>query len=451
MKDVISYPPGPSEILPYTSARQFLRDPIKMLIKLSTYGDISHLKFGKQHVYLLNNPRYIEEVLITNYKNFIKSKGLQISRRLLGNGLVTSEGEYHDKQRHLIQPTFYPKQIKIYGDVMLKYAQQTSDRWQDGTIIDIHKEMTKLTSAIICKAVLGYDANLEVDDVGDALLTCMEYFNRLLMPFGELIEKIPIFPINKGFQQAKKKLDTLVLNMIEQHRESIDKNIERNDLLYTLLEVQDQEAGIKKMTDEQLKDEVMTIFLAGHETTANTLTWTLYLLAEHQQIGLGLENELKSVLGTKKYLTMVDLPKLEYTKKIITESLRLYPPAWALGRQVIKDYKVEKYSIPAGSIILMSQYVMHRDKRYFYDPENFLPERWTDEFKKRLPKFSYFPFGGGIRGCIGEPFALMEAMIIIATIWRKWDMQLEPSQKIALKPLITLRPKYGMRMRISRR
>ena len=205
------------------------------------------------------------------------------------------------------------------------------------------------------------------------------------------------------------------------------------------------------MTDEQLKDEVMTIFLAGHETTANTLTWTLYLLAEHQQIGLRLQNELKSVLGTKKYPTMVDLPKLEYTKKIISESLRLYPPAWALGRQVIKDYRVEKYSIPAGSIILMSQYVMHRDKRYFYDSENFHPERWTDDFKKRLPKFSYFPFGGGIRGCIGEPFALMEAIIIIATIWRKWDMQLVPSQKIALKPLITLRPKYGMRMRISRR
>ena len=298
---------------------------------------------------------------------------------------------------------------------------------------------------------MGYDVNPEDDDVGDALLTCMEYFNRLLMPFGELIEKIPILPINRGFQQAKRKLDTLVFNMIEQHRKSVGKNIVRNDLLYTLLEVQEQEPGLEKMTDEQLKDEVMTIFLAGHETTANALTWTLYLLAEHQQIGLKLHNELESVLGNRKNPTIGDVPKLVYTRKIITESLRLYPPAWALGRQVVKDYKVDKYSIPAGAIILMSQYVMHRDKRYFSEPDSFNPERWTDEFKRHLPKFSYFPFGGGIRGCIGEPFALMESIIIIATIYRQWNMQVIPSQKIALKPLITLRPKYGMRMKISRR
>ena len=450
MKDAQRYPPGPSEVLPYTSARQFLKDPIKMLMKLSTYGDISHIKFGKQHVYLLNNPTYIEDILTTNYKNFIKSKGLQVSRRLLGNGLVTSEGEYHDNQRSLIQPTFYPKQVKIYADVMLKYAQQTSDRWREGTTIDIHKEMTKLTSAIICKAVLGYDVNPEDDDVGDALLTCMEYFNRLLMPFGELIEKIPILPINKGFRQSKRKLDTLVFNMIEQHRKNLGKNTERNDLLYTLLEVQEQEPGLK-MTDEQLKDEVMTIFLAGHETTANALTWTLYLLAQHQKIGLKLYDELKSVLGAKKNPTIGDVPKLVYAKKIITESLRLYPPAWALGRQVVKDYKVDNYSIPAGAIIIMSQYVMHRDKRYFSDPEGFNPDRWTDDFKRHLPKFSYFPFGGGIRGCIGEPFALIESIIIVATIYRQWNMQVDPSQKIALKPLITLRPKYGMRMKISRR
>jgi len=455
MKSVIEYPPGPTYILPYRLIRKFLHDPLKLLTEISlTYGDIAHFKFGSQNVYFLNNPDYIEDVLVTNYKNFIKSRGLQVSKRLLGNGLVTSEGEYHDLQRHLIQPTFYPKRIKSYSDMMIKQANDMCNSWHDGAILDIHKEMTKLTLAIICKTVLGYDIDPENDEVGDALLTCMKYFNRLLMPFGELIEKIPLLPINKGFQKAKKDLDSIVYRMIKEHRKILDKGDDKeshDDLLLTLLQAQDEEAGIGRMTDEQLRDEVMTIFLAGHETTANALTWTYYLLSENPLIETRLQEELYSIFGNSRTpITIDDVPKLQYTEKLLTESMRLFPPAWALGRQAIDDYKVGGYSVPKGSIILMSQYVMHRDPRYFPEPDRFYPDRWTEEFKKQLPRFSYFPFGGGIRGCIGEPFAWLEGILLIATICRQWKLKHVPSHKVELKPLITLRPKYGMQMKITK-
>jgi len=455
----IKYPPGPHSIMPSGLLRQFIRNPIKTLMDIAySYGDIAHFKFGRQHVYLFNDPHHIEDALIRNHKNFIKSRGLQISKRLLGEGLVTSEREYHDRQRRIIQPAFHPALIKKYGYVMTTYAASMCQRWEDGMTLDIHKEMIHVTAGIISKAVLGSDIKSEQgDQVGDALLTCAEYFNRLLMPFGELIEKIPILHINKGFQQAKRKLDSIVYNMIKEHRDNERKGVQQMDLLSTLLQAQDAEAGIGRMTDSQLRDEVMTIFLAGHETTANALTWTLYLLSQNPLVESKLYEELCSVLGdskaskTNRIPTVEDVPKLEYTEKVFRESMRLYPPAWTIGRQAINDYKVDKYVIPAGSIVLMSQYVMHRNPRYFADPELFYPDRWNKEEKSQLPRFSYFPFGGGIRGCVGEPFAWMEGILLIATICRQWKMQHDPDHKVELKPLITLRPKYGMSMKLERR
>ena len=328
-----------------------------------------------------------------------------------------------------------------------------SDNWKDGTVLDIHKEMAHVTLAIISKSVLGYEVKEQGDEIGKALLTCMEYFNRLLMPFGELIEKIPVLPINKEFQRAKNTLDTTVYGMISEHRKSLDRGKkEGDDLLFTLLQAQDEESGIGKMSDIQLRDEVMTIFLAGHETTSNALTWTLYLLSLHPDIEAKLDEELQTVLGDSRIIpTLFDVPKLAYTERILTESMRLYPPAWALGRQAINEYKIDKYTIRASSIILMSQYVMHRNPLYFTEPDLFNPDRWTPEFKKQLPRFSYFPFGGGIRGCIGEPFAWLEAILLISTICKQWKMTLEPGHKVALKPLITLRPKHGMRMLLTRK
>ena len=474
------YPPGPSSVLPSKLVRQFIRNPIVMLMKIAyTYGEISHFKFGRQHVYLLNNPQYIENILINDYKNFIKSRGLQVSRRILGEGLVTSEGEYHDKQRRIIQPAFHPSRIKSYGDTMVSCAERMSETWQDGKIIDIHGEMMHITSAIIAKSVLGSDiVGVESDKVNNALLTSMEYLNRIQMPFGELIEKIPILPINKDFRSAKNALDSIVYRMIKEHRDTRakKKSKENNydpdngmnshhdyDLLQTLIEAQDPEAEIKQMSDVQLRDEVMTIFLAGHETTANALTWTFYLLSQHPDVERRLYEELCFVLDNYNdhanqsgdcavgLPTIKDVSKLEYTEKILRESMRLYPPAWTIGRQALTDYVIDKYVIPHGSIILMSQYVMHHNPKYFPNPEVFDPDRWTKEFKSSLPRFSYFPFGGGIRGCVGEPFAWIEAILVVATIYRKWKMHHDPAHKVELKPLITLRPKYGMRMRVERR
>jgi cytochrome P450 len=455
----IDYPPGPHSILPNKLLREFIKNPIKMLMDIAyTYGDIAHFKFGRQHVYLINNPDHIEDVLIRNYKDFIKSRGLQVSKRLLGEGLVTSEGEYHDRQRRIIQPAFHPNLIKKYGNIITTYAVNMCQRWQDGIILDIHKEMIHVTAAIISKAVLGSEIKSEQgDQVGDALLTCVEYFNRLLMPFGELIEKIPVLDVNKGFQQAKRKLDTIVYDMIKEHRKNAIKGVQQMDLLYTLLQAQDEEAGIERMTDLQLRDEVMTIFLAGHETTANALTWTFYLLSQNPTVEAKLYEELCSVLGNndkdtsnnKRIPTIEDVSKLEYTEMVFRESMRLYPPAWTIGRQAIKDYNVDKYVIPAGSIILMSQYVMHRNPRYFSDPDAFYPDRWTKEVKSHLPRFSYFPFGGGIRGCVGEPFAWMEGILLLATICNQWKIYHDTTHKVELRPLITLRPKYGMRMKLE--
>jgi cytochrome P450 len=458
-----------------------------------TYGEISHFKFGRQHVYLINNPDYIENILIRDHKNFIKSRGLQVSRRLLGEGLVTSEGEYHDKQRRIIQPAFHPNRIRNYGNMIVDYAERMSEGWQNKMVIDIHSEMMHITSAIIAKSVLGSElVDIENNKVNSALLTSMEYLNQILMPLGGLIEKIPVLPVNKNFRSAKNTLDSIVYRMIKEHRHdrAIEENSKSNedikgagnnnnnknvnsqynhDLLHTLMEAQDKEAGIKQMSDIQLRDEVMTIFLAGHETTANALTWTFYLLSEHPYVESRLYEELCSVLsrgnnnesmGINKsqdsahFLrlpTIEDIPKLEYTERVFRESMRLYPPAWTLGRQSLSDYVIDKYVIPSGSIILMSQYVMHHNPQYFPNPDVFVPDRWTKEFKSALPRFSYFPFGGGIRGCVGEPFAWIEGILVIATVYRKWKMHHDPDHKVDLKPLITLRPKYGMRMKLERR
>jgi cytochrome P450 len=466
-------------------AAEFLRDPIKMLTQISrTYGDISHFKLGKRHVYFINNPEFIEKILVRDQKYFIKSRGLQLSKRLLGEGLLTSEGEFHDRQRKIIQPAFHPNRIKTYGGVMTGYAEEMCRRWGDGAVLDIHKEMMQVTSAIISKAVLGSDIQQHLRNGGnnsndsDALLTSMEYLNRLQMPFGELIERIPILPLNKGFKAAKNELDSIVYSMIGAHKSdergrTDDDESKNSDLLFTLLHAQDPEAGIGKMSDSQLRDEVMTIFLAGHETTANALTWTFYLLSQYPEVESRVYDELSSVLGvvvdgnddnnsggtsasTSSALrtpTVDDVPRLEYVEKVFREAMRLFPPAWAIGRQVVgdDDYAIDKYAVSPGSIILMSQYVMHHYPRYFTDPELFYPDRWTKQFKSSLPRFSYFPFGGGVRGCIGEPFAWMEGILLIATVCSQWKMRHAPTHTVDLKPLITLRPKHGMVMKLEKR
>jgi len=466
MTRITKFPPGPIYKMPGKLLRQFIHDPINTLSNISLEsGDISYFKLGRELVYLINNPDYIEKVLIYDHRNFKKGKRLQTAKAVLGEGLVTSEGDLHNRQRRLIQPIFHFKQIIVYSNTMTDYATRMRDRWKDGEIVDISEEMMRLTLGIICKSVLNYDIESEAQEVGKALTTVRKYSKRLQSPIGHVLDKIPVLPAVRGARKAKKELDSLVYQLIadRRRREQGYNNIGKShdeDLLSRLMEAQDSDSPInnqEKMSDKQVRDEVMTIFIAGHETTSNALTWTFYLLSQNQDIETKLHNEIDSVLGHSicnnigRTPTADDIPKLQYTEKVLRESMRLYPPVWTIGRRVENDYSVGEYTIPAGSSILMSQYVMHHNPRYYKEPYQFNPDRWTEEFKSRLPRFCYFPFGGGIRGCIGEPFAWIEGILIIATIAQKWSMCLLPSHRIKLDPAITLRPKHGMKMKLIQR
>jgi cytochrome P450 len=472
----VDYPPGPStnDLFPI-----FSRDPLKTLLDIArTYDNISHFKFGRQHVYLLNNPDYIEEVLVDNRRNFVKRRGLKGKERrgLFGDGIMFSQGEFHDRQRRLIQASFYPKQIKMYGNVVTEYAMRMCQQWKDGSILDIHKELMHATLAILCKSALGYEIDREDhDEIGRAILTTLEYHQRRQMPLGNIIEKIPILPVNIRFHQALKKLDSIVYDMIKEYRQEEgnnngdaknkkeNKNNDKinNNLLSSLIHAQYTESkgstsgGDEPMTDLQLRDEIMTIMVAGHDPVANALTWTFYLISQHADVEAHLDVELKSVfreVDDGRIPTVEDIPKLQYIEKVFRESLRLYPPAWSINRKTINDCNIGKYVIPAGSTIITSPYVMHRNPRYFNDPNRFVPERWTEEVNAQLPRFSYFPFGGGVRSCVGEPFAWMEGILLIATIARRWKMIHPPDHSVEFhRPIITLRPKNGMHMKLERK
>jgi cytochrome P450 len=314
--------------------------------------------------------------------------------------------------------------------------------------------MMHVTSAIITKAVLGSEiSDEESDRVNQALVSSMKYLDRIQMPLGEFVQRIPILPVNKDFRSAKVVLDTLVYRMISEHK-SRGGQAGEPDLLDTLIAAGKSDAELAREWDRQVRDEVMTIFLAGHETTANALTWTLYLLSQNPECESKLFDELARVLQDGAGLrapSINDIHALQYTEKVLRESMRMYPPAWTLARQAVQDYKLDGYTVPAKSIIVMSQYVMHHDPRFFAEPNRFIPERWTNEFRAQLPRFCYFPFGGGIRGCLGESFAWTEGILLLATICRNWSMTHDPSHRVEALPIITLRPKHGMRMRLHKR
>jgi len=306
--------------------------------------------------------------------------------------------------------------------------------------------MMRLTLAIVGKTLFDADVESEAPEIGKALTDVMQLFERITNPLSGLLDKLPL-PANIRWLRAKERLDSTIYRIINERRASGE---DRGDLLSMLLLAQDEEGDGGSMTDEQLRDEAMTLFVAGHETTANALTWTWYLLSQHPDVEEKLHEEIDNVLAAK-LPTAADVARLRYTEMVFAESMRLYPPAWTLGRRVLSDYQIGPYVVPAGSIVLMSPWVMHRDPRFFPDPLKFDPERWTPEAREARPKFSYFPFGGGPRVCIGEQFAWMEGALLIATIGQQWKMRLAPGQRVEPKAMITLRPKYGMRMVLSER
>ena len=416
-------PPGPHARWPVVNYFAVRRNLLAFLERMAReHGDIVYFKMGPQDVYFLNHPDYIKDVLVTHQQSFIKGRALQRSKRLLGEGLLTSEGSYHRRQRRLAQPAFHKQRIAGYADVMAEYAARTASNWQDGAELDIAQEMMKLTLAIVGKTLFDADVEEEAQEIGEAFTVIVHLFNAMLLPFSEVLEKLPL-PQNRRFERAKRRLDETIYRFINERRET---QKDRGDLVSMLMFAEDEE-GTGSMTDEQVRNEALTIFLAGHETTANALTWTWYLLSEHPEIERRLHAEVDEVLQDRERPAFDDVQRLRFTEMVLAESMRLYPPAWALGRLAAREHEVGGYRITKGALVLMSQYVMHRDARYFTEPERFDPERWTTEARESRPQFSYFPFGAGARRCIGESFAWMEGILLIATLARRWRMRHVPS------------------------
>jgi cytochrome P450 len=434
-------------MFPLSGLLGYRRGPLPFFQNLAAqYGDLSYFRLGPQEAFFLNHPDHIKDVLVTNHQNFHKGLALQRAKRLLGEGLLTSEEDFHRRQRRLAQPAFHRARIASYASVMTDYASETRARWRDGETLDLSEEMMRLTLGIVGKTLFDADVVSDAREVGEAMTVVMDLFNTITIPFFELIQKLPL-PQLRRFDAAKAKLDAIIYRLIEERRRSGE---DRGDLLSMLLLAQDTEGDGGAMTDEQLRDEVMTIFLAGHETTANALTWTWYLLSQNEGVEVKLHEEIDRVLAGR-LPTFAYVAQLKYTEMVLAESMRLYPPAWATGRLAIADTEIAGYAVPRRSLVLMSQYVMHRDPRYFPEPLSFDPERWTTQSRESRPQFSYFPFGGGPRRCIGEGFAWMEGVLLIAALAQQWRMRLVPNHPVALKPVITLRPKHGMRMTVIRR
>ncbi len=444
------YPPGPKSILPfgYSSVVKLVRDPIGFLMGLARYGDMAHYKVAKTEIYFVNHPDYIREVLVTKQRNFTKGNSVTLLKDLIGEGLLTSEGDFHLRQRRLAQPAFHKKRIAAYADIMSGYADKRQQNWEAGQTFDMAEEMRLVTLAIVTKTLFDTDVEGENKELAESLDALHDWAERVLLPLplAKLMGKLPIRSTS-NFNKGRKYLDAKMYEMIKERRASGE---DQGDLLSMLIQALDEEGDHTGMSDAQVHDEVLTFFLAGHETTALALTWTWYLLSQHPEVEAKLHAELDSVLGGR-LPTIEDLPRLPYTEMVFAEAMRLYPPAYATSRWTVTETKLGDYTLPPQSLVLISPYVMHRDPRYFPDPEKFDPERWTPEKKAKLPKLAYFPFGAGARLCIGEPFAWMEGELILATLAQRWQMRLVPGHPVKLDPLITLRAKYGMQMTLQRR
>ncbi len=426
--------------IPYVKGRpligvlpEFRRNAPEVLLKAQReHGDLVQINLGSQQIYQVAHPDWIRDIFVTHQHNFTKSRMLKRAMVLLGEGLLTSEGQHHTRQRRLVQPAFHRDRLKGYGEAMIECARHTRDSWKDGATYDIAREMNRLTLAIVAKTLFSADVSSEADEIGAALTEVLGLFEMVLMPFSEILEKMPI-PAVRRFKKSRAVLDRIIYGMIADRRKNPR---DTGDLLSMLLMAQDEGSG---MTDQQVRDEAMTLFLAGHETTANALAWTWYLLSQHPEI----EAKLHASLPDHP-VAFDDLPNLKYAEMVFAESMRLYPPAWGIGRRTIKSYQIGDYELAPQSIIMMSPYVVHRDPRWFSDPDKFDPERFTPEASAARPKFAYFPFGGGARVCIGERFAWMEGVLLLATLAQKWKIRLAPDAKVETRAMITLRPKYGL-------
>jgi cytochrome P450 len=407
------------------------------------YGDIVRLNIGFQDRIFLNHPDYIEQALVIQQAKFHKSElTKRIVEGLLGQGLLISEGDFWRRQRRLAQPAFHRARINEYASAMTEIAQSHIHDWRDGEQRDLAREMMALTLEVAVRTLFGTALPDEAHQVGHSMTFLMRYqLSRQRSPF-RIPETWPT-PRNKRAQRERDYLDSLVYRIIQERQSQPLNSNHHNDLLSLLMSAMDEDGT--QMTPKQLRDETMTLFLAGHETTAQMLAWTWYLLGENRAVEARLQEELHGVLGGRSPEPS-DFPKLPYLYAVMREVLRLYPPAYITARTSIEPTQIAGYDFPAGSTMLMSQWVMHRDARYYDDPDTFRPERWLEGLADRLPAGAYFPFGDGPRRCIGQGFAMLEAAIVIATLAQNFQFRLVTSRPVVPEPLITLRPRHGIRM-----
>ncbi|HEX7021944.1 MAG TPA: cytochrome P450 [Trueperaceae bacterium] len=437
--------PGPKGRWPFGSLPALRRDVLGFFESLARdYGPVAQVPVMGGSFYALMQPEPIEEVLVRQAGSFIKSKDYRSDLDFLGRGLLTSDGEAWLRQRRLMQPAFHHKRIAAYSETMVTLTEELAAGWQDGQELDLHADMMRLTFEIVAQALLGADVSADAVDVGRALKLFMMQATTegsLLKAF--LPNTLPT-PGNLRRKRMRQRLDAMIYRIIRDRHQGEDQG----DLLSMLLAARDEDGS--GMSETQIRDELLTIVLAGHETTANALSWTLHLLSRHPGALRLLEDELAAVLGGRAP-TVADLPRLPMTEKVIKESMRLYPPVWSIGREAARDVEVAGYRLPKGAQVYLFQWTVHRDERFYEDPLVFRPERWNGELEKRLPRFAYFPFGGGHRMCIGAGFAQMEARLLLASLAQRYRFRELPGHPVELQPSITLRPKHGLRMLLEAR
>jgi cytochrome P450 len=441
------HPPGPKGISILTCCLSRQRDPLTELGKLTRqYGDIVHMQLGRRHDYLVNHPDYVRAILCAPQSEMARSTPPGL-KRLLGTGLLTSQRDYHRRHKRMLAPTFHKELVRRWSSTIVSYCDKMRDGWCDCQEIDVEYEMLRLTLAIVLKELLSVDLEERTDEIARAANTLIEMIHCRTLPIiDDLLDKIALGRIRR-FNNARAEFDAIVYRMIRERREAASPP---QDLLSTLLQVRDEETGSGGLSDEEIRDEVVTMLVAGHETTAHALTWTWYLLSQHPEIENKLHAEMDAILQGR--LPAVDhLESMPYNRMVLSEAMRLYPPVWIVARRNPNPWPLGNYTLPPGSFIFISQYLMQRDPRFFSDPERFDPDRWTPQAAAGRPKYSYFPFGGGPRQCIGEGLSWVIGLLVVATIGQRWQLSLAPGQKIDLEPLITLRPKYGMRMTTKRR
>lgn len=448
-------PPGPKGSFLLGHLRPFRADPVGFLTRNAReYGDVVWFKAGRQNVYLLSNPEHVREVLVVQQRNFHKGDGRQRPKLLLGEGLLTSQGETHLRSRRLIQPAFHRKRIHEYGATISGFSARHAEKWRRGDVRDISQEMLELTYNVICKVLFDVDVIEETSAIDTALRDMLalekEFLKRRLMPFVKIMDRLPL-PSNRRFLSALARLDAALYTLI---RERAIRPEDRGDILSMLIEylaaAEQPDGDQDSFSEKQIRDEAVTLFIGGHETLASALTWTWHLLGQNPEAEAALHAELDRVLDGR-LPSAEDLPQLSYTHMVFCEALRLYPPVWITPRWSIKESNIGGYQIPAKSLVLISPFVTHHDPRFFPDEMRFDPLRWTADARAERPKHSFFPFGAGPRQCIGEPLAWMEGELILATLAQQWRLRPLANYPVEVQPLITLRARNGLPMTLEQR